>query len=311
MSLAMPAYHIPVLRNESIEQLVTKKDGIYIDGTLGGGGHSASVLEKLDGNGRLFGIDQDDEALAEARQKIGSDARFEAVKGNFGFFDVLLPQEMKGKITGILLDLGVSSHQIDAGARGFSFQQDGPLDMRMGNLIGFTAERVINEYDLSELKRIFFEYGEERHSGPIAKKIILMRPIKTTAELKKVITSVVSGKHENKTLARIFQAIRIEVNRELEMLRMVLEKSVDWLEVGGRLVVISYHSLEDRLVKHFLKAGNFSGVAPKDIFGNELGPFSPITKKPIVASDEEMSRNPRSRSAHLRVAEKKAMEENV
>lgn len=305
MSLALPVYHIPVLRDESVNQLITKPNGVYIDATLGGGGHSSVILEKLDADGKLFGIDQDDEALTEARTKIGNDARFEAVKGNFGFFDVLLPQELKGKISGILLDLGVSSHQIDAGERGFSFQKDGPLDMRMGNLTGFTAERVVNEYDLDDLKRIFYEYGEERHSAAIAKKIIASRPIKTTSELKNAINTIVSGKFANKTLARIFQAIRIEVNRELEVLRMVLEKSVEWLEVDGRIVVISYHSLEDRLVKHFLKSGNFSGEIPKDVFGNELGPFKLITRKPIEADEEEIKRNPRSRSAHMRVAERK------
>lgn len=305
MNVAQPVYHIPVLREKSVNQLITKLNGVYIDATLGGGGHSVVILDKLGSGGKLFGIDQDDEALNEARKNIGEDARFEAVKGNFGFFDVLLPQELKGKISGILLDLGVSSHQIDAGERGFSFMKDGPLDMRMGNLTGFTAERVVNEYDLDDLKRIFYEYGEERHSAVIAKKIIASRPIKTTTELSIVIKSIVSGKFENKTLARIFQAIRIEVNRELEVLRMVLEKSVEWLEVGGRVVVISYHSLEDRLVKHFLKSGNFSGVIPKDVFGNELVPFKLITRKPIEADEEEIKRNPRSRSAHLRVAERK------
>lgn len=305
MNVAQPVYHIPVLREKSVNQLITKLNGVYIDATLGGGGHSVVILDKLGSGGKLFGIDQDDEALNEARKNIGEDARFEAVKGNFGFFDVLLPQELKGKISGILLDLGVSSHQIDAGERGFSFMKDGPLDMRMGNLTGFTAERVVNEYDLDDLKRIFYEYGEERHSAVIAKKIIASRPIKTTTELRIVIKSIVSGKFENKTLARIFQAIRIEVNRELEVLRMVLEKSVEWLEVGGRVVVISYHSLEDRLVKHFLKSGNFSGVIPKDVFGNELVPFKLITRKPIEADEEEIKRNPRSRSAHLRVAERK------
>jgi len=298
-------YHVPVLLNESVELLITNKDGIYLDATLGGGGHSAAILEKIHSTGRLFGLDQDDEALNEAGNRLGNDERFTAVKGNFGHFDVYLDQKLKGNLTGILLDLGVSSHQIDVGDRGFSFQQDGPLDMRMGNLSGLTAERVINEYELSELKRIFFEYGEERHSNAIAKKIIESRPIRTTFELKKVIRSIVSGKHENKTLARIFQAVRIEVNRELEMLRNVLEKSVEWLADDGRLVVISYHSLEDRLVKHYMRAGDFSGVIPKDVFGNDLSPFKVITRKHVEATEEEIKLNSRSRSARLRAVELK------
>jgi 16S rRNA (cytosine1402-N4)-methyltransferase len=305
MNALEKTYHVPVLLQESIELLITNKDGIYLDATLGGGGHSAVILEKIHSAGRLFGLDQDDEALKEAGDRLGNDERFTAVKGNFGHFDVYLDQKLKGYLTGILLDLGVSSHQIDEGNRGFSFQQDGPLDMRMGNLSGLTAERVINEYELSELKRIFFEYGEERHSNAIAKKIIESRPIRTTFELKKAIRSIVSGKHENKTLARIFQAVRIEVNRELEMLRNVLEKSVEWLAVDGRLVVISYHSLEDRLVKHYMRAGDFSGVIPKDFFGNDLSPFKLITRKPVEATEEEIKLNSRSRSARLRAVELK------
>jgi len=302
-------YHVPVLLNESVELLITNKDGIYLDATLGGGGHSAAILEKIHSTGRLFGLDQDDEALKEAGNRLGSDERFTAVKGNFGHFDVYLDQKLKGNLSGILLDLGVSSHQIDEGDRGFSFQQDGPLDMRMGNLSGLTAERVINEYELTELKRIFLEYGEERHSNAIAKKIIENRPIRTTFELKKAIRSIVSGKHENKTLARIFQAVRIEVNRELEMLRNVLEKSVEWLAKDGRLVVISYHSLEDRLVKHYMRAGDFSGVIPKDVFGNDISPFKVITRKAVEASEEEIKINIRSRSARLRAVELKEREQ--
>ncbi|TNE74492.1 16S rRNA (cytosine(1402)-N(4))-methyltransferase RsmH [bacterium] len=309
MSRFATEYHAPVLLSPTVSHLVTKSSGVYVDGTLGGGGHSQAILEQLDENGKLFGIDQDDEALREATARLRNDARFEAVKGNFGFYDVLLAPEYKGKITGILLDLGVSSHQIDDPARGFSFQQEGPLDMRMGNLMRLSAEQVVNEYDLGELRRIFYEYGEERHSNAIAKKIIESRPIATTAELKKAITKVVSGKFENKTLARIFQAIRIEVNRELEMLRQALEHAVEWLEPGGRLVVISYHSLEDRLVKHFMKAGNFEGEIPKDLYGNNLSPFDVITRKPIEADDKEIAENPRSRSARLRVAEKREVQE--
>lgn len=313
MNALEKTYHVPVLLKESVELLITNKNGIYLDATLGGGGHSAAILEEIHATGKLIGLDQDDEALKEAGERLGNDERFTAVKGNFGYFDVYLDQKLKGNLSGILLDLGVSSHQIDEGERGFSFQQDGPLDMRMGNLSGLTAERVINEYEISELRRIFFEYGEERHSNAIAKKIIESRPIRSTFELKKAIRSIVSGKHENKTLARIFQAVRIEVNRELEMLRNVLEKSVEWLAEDGRLVVISYHSLEDRLVKHFMRSGDFSGVAPKDVFGNDLSPFRLITKKAVEATEAEIKVNTRARSARLRavVLKEKEMANDV
>lgn len=302
-------YHIPVMLKETVDYLVIEPNGIYVDGTLGGGGHSKFILSKLVNSGRVFGIDQDDEALKEAKAKIGDDARFEAIKGNFGFLDVLLDPKYKGSLSGILVDLGVSSHQIDESERGFSFQEEGPLDMRMGNLTSLTAEKVVNEYSLDDLKRIFFQYGEEKLSGPIAKVIVQSRPLSTTADLKKCITSVVKGKFQNKSLARIFQAIRIEVNRELEMLKQFLKNCVSWLKDGGRLVVLSYHSLEDRLVKQFMKTGSFSNEVPKDVFGNNLAPFKLITRKPIEATNEEIAINPRARSARLRVAERKILRE--
>ncbi|MEQ9264301.1 MAG: 16S rRNA (cytosine(1402)-N(4))-methyltransferase RsmH [Balneolaceae bacterium] len=302
----MPTYHehIPVMLQECMNGLNIEEDGIYIDGTLGGGGHSKEILSHLGENGQLFAIDQDDEAIAAAVARIGEDERFKILKGNFGYLTTLLPPQVHGQVSGILLDLGVSTHQIKEGERGFSFQEDGPLDMRMGNLTGISAYQVVNEYDYEALRDVIFHYGEERGSRLIAKTIIEARPIETTGELRKVISSVVSGKFEVKSLARVFQGIRIEVNRELEMLKNVLEQSHEVLKPGGRLVVMSYHSLEDRLVKRFFKAGNFDGKVEKDFYGNVISPLTSVNKQIIIPSDDEISVNPASRSAKLRVAEK-------
>lgn len=306
MLISMPTYyeHIPVMLQECINGLNIEEEGIYIDGTLGGGGHSKEILSHLGENGQLFAIDQDDEAIAAATARIGEDERFKILKGNFGYLTTLLPPQVHGQVSGILLDLGVSTHQIKEGERGFSFQEDGPLDMRMGNLTGISAYQVVNEYDYEALRDVIFHYGEERGSRLIAKTIIEARPIETTGELRKVISSVVSGKFEVKSLARVFQGIRIEVNRELEMLKNVLEQSLEVLKPGGRLVVMSYHSLEDRLVKRFFKAGNFDGKVEKDFYGNVISPLTSVNKQIIIPSDDEISVNPASRSAKLRVAEK-------
>lgn len=306
MLISMPTYHehIPVMLQECMNGLNIEEDGIYIDGTLGGGGHSKEILSHLGENGQLFAIDQDDEAIAAAVARIGEDERFKILKGNFGYLTTLLPPQVHGQVSGILLDLGVSTHQIKEGERGFSFQEDGPLDMRMGNLTGISAYQVVNEYDYEALRDVIFHYGEERGSRLIAKTIIEARPIETTGELRKVISSVVSGKFEVKSLARVFQGIRIEVNRELEMLKNVLEQSHEVLKPGGRLVVMSYHSLEDRLVKRFFKAGNFDGKVEKDFYGNVISPLTSVNKQIIIPSDDEISVNPASRSAKLRVAEK-------
>lgn len=306
MLISMPTYyeHIPVMLQECMDGLNIQEDGIYIDGTLGGGGHSKEILSHLGDNGQLFAIDQDDEAIAAATAHIGNDERFKILKGNFGYLTTLLPPQVHGQVSGILLDLGVSTHQIKEGERGFSFQENGPLDMRMGNLTGISAYQVVNEYDYEALRDVIFHYGEERGSRLIAKTIIEARPIETTGELRKVISSVVSGKFEVKSLARVFQGIRIEVNRELEMLKNVLEQSLEVLKPGGRLVVMSYHSLEDRLVKRFFKAGNFDGNVEKDFYGNVISPLTSVTRQIIIPSDDEISINPASRSAKLRVAEK-------
>jgi len=306
MLLEMTTYHqhIPVLLNESVEGLITDKNGIYVDGTLGGGGHSKEILKHLGKDGRLYGVDQDDEALEAAASNIGDDSRFIPIKGNFGYLATLLPPQTHGQIAGILLDLGVSTHQIKEAERGFSFQEDGPLDMRMGNLSGVSAYQVVNEYEYEKLRDVIFHYGEEKQSRPIARTIIENRPIETTGELQKVVSEVVNKRYEIKSLARVFQGIRIEVNRELDMLERVMEESLEVLKPGGRIVAISYHSLEDRIVKRFFKAGNFEGKIEKDFYGNPISPITPVTKQVITPKEEEVSANPASRSAKLRIAEK-------
>lgn len=296
--------HIPVLLEASVEALVTDRSGVYIDGTLGGGGHSAAILNALSEDAILFGVDQDDEALAAASDRIGEDDRFITVKGNFGYLKTLIPPEYHGKVNGILLDLGVSTHQIKEAERGFSFQQDGPLDMRMGDLTGVTAHDVVNHYDYERLRDIIFLYGEEKASRQIAKAIISSRPVHTTDELSAIIKDLVPERFATKSLARVFQAIRIEVNRELEMLKSVLKDSLELLGDKGRLVAISYHSLEDRLVKRFFKTGNFEGKTEKDFYGTVLSPIKPVNRQVIIPSDQEVSSNPASRSAKLRIAEK-------
>ena len=306
MTSNQPTYHehIPVMLNECMDHLINEEDGIYIDGTLGGGGHSKEILARINNDGKLFSIDQDDEAIAAASARIGDDDRFTILKGNFGYLATLLPPQHHGQVTGILLDLGVSTHQIKEGERGFSFQEDGPLDMRMGNLTGVTAYEVVNNYEYENLRDIIFHYGEEKASRKIAQAIIEARPIETTGELRKVISSVVNKKFEVKSLARVFQAIRIEVNQELDVLKQVLEQSLEVLKPGGRLVVMSYHSLEDRIVKRFFKAGNFEGKVEKDFYGNDISPLKNLTRQVITPSEKEIAVNPASRSAKLRVAER-------
>lgn len=289
---------------ECMDYLLIEDNGIYIDGTLGGGGHSKEILSRIGTEGKLFSIDQDDEAIAAASARIGDDPRFTILKGNFGYLATLLPPQLHGQVAGILLDLGVSTHQIKEGERGFSFQEDGPLDMRMGNLTGVSAYEVINNYEYETLRDIIFHYGEEKASRQIARAIIEARPIETTGQLRKVISDVVNKKFEVKSLARVFQAIRIEVNQELEVLKQVLEQSLEVLKPGGRLVVMSYHSLEDRLVKRFFKAGNFEGKVEKDFYGNDISPLKTVVRQVITPSDSEIAVNPAARSAKLRVAER-------
>ena len=296
--------HIPVLLNPSVKYLVTNRDGIYIDGTLGGGGHSKEILNRLSEKGHLYGVDQDREAHKAAAAYIGDDSRFTPVSGNFGYLSTLLPESVHGNVDGILLDLGVSTHQIKEAERGFSFQNDGPLDMRMSELTGVSAYTVVNEYDYEKLRDVIFHYGEERKSREIAKAIVDNRPIETTGELRKLVEEIVYGKHTIKSVARVFQGIRIEVNRELDVLKLVLEESLELLKPGGRIVAISYHSLEDRIVKNFFRSGNFEGKVEKDFYGNPITPIRPIVKQIITPDEDEISKNPAARSAKMRIAEK-------
>ncbi len=302
-------YHKPVLLNEAIHYLVTDPHGTYVDGTLGGGGHSAHIMDKLSDRGRLFGMDQDDEAIRHATERFAGESRIRFIRGNFGYMDVLLPEETSGSAAGILLDLGVSSHQLEEPGRGFSFQKDGPLDMRMGSLQGTTAANIINEYGYEQLRDLFFEYGEERESARIARAIIRDRPLETTGKLRDTVARVVPERFLNKSLARIFQALRIAVNNEMSMLKRVLEKGTWMLREKGRFVVITYHSLEDRLCKNYFRYGNFEGKPVKDFYGNEISPLRVLNKKVITPSKSEVAANPRARSAKLRAAEKQSDED--
>ncbi len=299
-------YHKPVLLNEAIRFLVTDPHGIYVDGTLGGGGHSARILKGLSEKGRLYGIDQDDDALRVAAERFAGEDRVSLIRGNFGYMDVLLPKGAAGKLSGILLDLGVSSHQINEPERGFSFQNDGPLDMRMGAMQDLTAATIVNGYEYEELRNLFFEFGEERESPRIARAIIRDRPFETTGQLRESIASVIPERFQNKSLARIFQALRIAVNSELSMLKRALEKGTDLLREEGRFVVITYHSLEDRLCKNYFRYGNFEGKPVKDFYGNDITPLQAVTKKVVTPSPGEVADNPRARSAKLRAAARRA-----
>lgn len=301
-------HHEPVLLETSVSYLVTDKHGIYVDATLGGGGHSKKILEMTGTDSKLFGIDQDGEAIKAATASIGDDQRFTALQGNFGHINTLVPPEFHENISGILFDLGVSTHQIKEAERGFSFQQDGPLDMRMSEMSGVSAYQVVNEYDYEKLRDVIFHYGEERMSRQIAREIISLRPIETTGELREAVENVVKGRHAIKSVARVFQGIRIEVNRELEVLKTTLKESLKILKPGGRMVAISYHSLEDRLVKNFFKSGNFEGEIKKDFYGNPLTPIKPLTKQIITPTEKEIQKNPASRSAKMRAAEKTVSE---
>ncbi len=302
--------HKPVLLAESVSQLVVDPGGIYIDATLGGGGHSQKILTGLNNSGKLIGIDQDDEALAATHSRIGNDSRFSTQKGNFGYLKTIVPPEIQGEVSGVLFDLGVSTHQIAEAERGFSYQKEGPLDMRMSNLQGVTAYQVVNEYSYEKLRDVIFHFGEERNSKLIARAIINNRPVETTSALRAIIESTVSGKHQLKSVARVFQGIRIEVNRELEMLRNGLEQALEMLHTGGRIVAISYHSLEDRIVKRFFKSGNHRGEIEKDFYGNVISPIRSLSEGIITPTEAEVKKNPASRSAKMRVAEKVELKEN-
>lgn len=295
-------YHVPVLLEESIECLRIKPDGVYVDCTFGGGGHSRAILARLGNKGRLYGFDQDREAYRNTMD----DERFTFVRGNFKYISNFLRYYGEDKVDGILADLGVSSHHFDEAERGFSYIFDGTLDMRMNREAPFTAEELINGYDEQALADILYLYGELRNARRIANAIVCRRQtkaIKTIFELTEMLRPFCTKGKEYKELAPIFQAIRIEVNAELDSLKTLLGRSVDLLRSGGRIAVISYHSLEDRLVKNFLKTGNFGGEPQKDFYGNPITPFANVSKA-IVSNDGEIADNPRARSARLRYAEK-------
>lgn len=296
-------YHIPALLHESIDGLNIHPDGIYVDVTFGGGGHSREILNRLGRNGRLLSFDQDEDAC----KNIIDDPRFTFVKSNFRFLKNFLRYHNIDQMDGILADLGVSSHHFDDSERGFSFRLPGDLDMRMNRLATKTAAEVLNEYSVEKLSDIFFFFGELKSARKIASSVSAYRQtkkIETIADFLEIMSPFTSRERENKTLAQAFQALRIEVNSELDALKELLAQGLQMLKTGGRFSVISYHSLEDRLVKNYFKTGNFEGALVKDFFGNVETPFELINRKVIVPTEQEQEANPRSRSAKLRVAQK-------
>lgn len=298
----MDAFHTPVLLDESLSGLRIKPGGDYVDATFGGGGHSGEILKRL-GNGRLFAFDQD----KEAAKNIIDDKHFFFISHNFRFLKNFLAHYGVEKVDGILADLGVSSHDFDVPERGFSFRFDAVLDMRMNQKNQKTAASVLNNYSEEGLVNLFKDYGEVNNARQLVSAIVSLRsqqPIRTTGQLLESIRPLAPQKTENKYLAKVFQALRIEVNNEIEVLKEFLYAANETLKPGARLVVITYHSLEDRLVKNYMKSGNFEGKVEKDFYGNPKSDFILVNNKVIVAGEEELNRNPRSRSAKLRVAEK-------
>ena len=292
-------YHNPVLLKQSVDALVTNPDGIYVDCTFGGGGHSREILSRLSEKGRLFSFDQDLDALKNAID----DPRFTLVNQNFRFLENSMLAYGISQVDGILADLGVSSHQFDEAERGFSTRSNAPLDMRMNVMQGLDAKKIINDYEEEDLANIFYQYGELRESRKLAREIVHHRKTKkinTTEDLKNLFSYIPAFK-QNKFFAQVFQAVRIEVNQELEVLKEMLVQSYKILKVEGRLVVISYHSLEDRLVKRFLKNGMFEGEPQRDIYGNYAKAFELLKTKAIIPDDKEIEENSRARSAKMRI----------
>ena len=292
-------YHIPALLIESIEGLAIKPDGKYVDATFGGGGHSRAILEHLGKGGRLMGMDQD----MDARRNSLDDERFTFAHGNFAYLKNFLRFYGFDGVDGILADLGVSFHHFDDVERGFTFRADAPLDMRMNQASSFSAKDLLETYSEERLAEVLYLYGELRQSRRLAAAIMKARPLTTTGELVETVRPLLKPTQEKKELSIVFQALRIEVNGELTALRKLLSQSLEVLNPGGRLAIITYHSLEDRLVKNFMRTGNIEGKQEKDFFGRVNTPWRIITSKVITPSAEEVSQNPRSRSAKLRVAE--------
>lgn len=305
-------YHIPVLLNESIDGLNIQPGGIYVDVTMGGGGHSHEILKRLDANAHLYSFDQDADAEANLKQNHGddllNDERFTFVRSNFRYLKNWMRYHGVEQIYGLLADLGVSSHHFDDESRGFSFRFESPLDMRMNKRSSKTAADIVNNYTEEALADIFYLYGELKNSRKIASLLVKARQekkIETTGDFIAVVEPLFKREREKKDLAKLFQALRIEVNGEMSALKELLTSVVDILKPGGRLSVITYHSLEDRIVKNIMKAGNIEGKIEQDFFGRINTPFKLINNKVIVPTDEEQEQNPRSRSAKLRIAEKK------
>ena len=295
-------YHTPVLLQDCLDGMQLRSEGVYVDVTFGGGGHSKALLGRL-GNGRLIAFDKDPDAKANSID----DERFTLISQDFRFMRNHLRMIGVQQVDGILADLGVSSHQFDEAERGFSIRNEGPLDMRMDDRSPKSAAQLILEAEEAELADIFYQYGELRNARRIAREVVVCRdlgPISTTKDLRECVAPLAPRGKENQFLARVFQSLRIAVNDELGALKTLLEQSVKVLKPGGRLVVISYHSLEDRLVKNFMRAGNWKGHVEKDIYGHAEVPFKPVTRKPIVPSETEIVENERARSAKLRIAEK-------
>mgnify|MGYP003295084488 CR=1 FL=1 len=299
----MSAYHVPVLLNQSVSALNIKTDGIYVDATFGGGGHSAEILRRLGAEGKLVVFDQDADALAN----VPDDGRVIPIHGNFRFIHNYLKYRGYGQVDGILADLGVSSHQFDTGGRGFSFRFDAPLDMRMNTLAEMNAEDIVNNYEEEDLERIFRLYGEVAGSRRVATLICRARAdarIRTTGDLDRAIESVLPQSARSKYLAKVYQALRIEVNHEMASLEGLMDGACKSLKPGGIFSVITYHSLEDRIVKNYFKSGNASGVVECDIRGKGSCPYRQVNRKPVLPDEEETGANPRARSAKLRIAQK-------
>lgn len=296
-------YHIPALLKETIQGLDIKPDGIYVDVTFGGGGHSRAIVDELSTEGHLYGFDQD----ADARQNAIDDSRFTFVYSNFKFLRNFLRYYNVDGVDGILADLGVSFHHFDDPERGFSFRWEGPLDMRMNRNAARSAAWYVNNWSEEQLADAFYLYGELKNARRFATAIVKARneaPIETVEALLAAVNPLINPKKEKKELAQVFQALRIVVNGEIEALSAFLQQSLKVLKPGGRLVIITYHSLEDRLVKNFMRAGNLEGKVEQDFYGRRMSPLKLLTSKPIVASEEEVERNPRARNAKLRIAEK-------
>lgn len=297
-------YHIPALLPETLEALDVRPEGVYVDATFGGGGHSRAIMALLDERGHLYSFDQDDEAVSRAPE----DKRFTIVYSNFRFLRNFMRYYGVESVDGVLADLGVSFHHFDAAERGFSFRMDAPLDMRMNRHAARTAADLLATMSEEELANVLYLYGELKQSRRMAAAIVKSReagkPVRTTGELLEILKPMINPRQEKKELAMVFQALRIAVNGELTALEQFLQQACELLKPGGRLAVITYHSLEDRLVKNFMRSGNIRGEVEKDFFGRSSSPLKPLGSKPIVPGDEEVDRNPRSRSAKLRVAVK-------